>query len=77
VCGKVRFLLLPFAAAREGRPSYCSEPIFSIDLIVADLNAAKSRLESNGVEILADPAPNDSRFFIRDPDGLVIEVMAA
>ena len=76
-CGEVRFLLLPFAASRESRPSYCSEPVFSIDLIVTDLDAARHHLESSGVEILSDPAPSDSRIFIRDPDGLVIEVIAA
>jgi hypothetical protein len=41
------------------------------------LDAAKQHLESNGVEILTDPSPDDSRFFIRDPDGLVIEVIRA
>jgi len=76
-CGGVRFLLLPFATSREEHPSYCSEPVFSIDLIVDDLDAAKNHLESNGVEIMSDPAPNDSRILIRDPDGLVIEVIRA
>ena len=74
-CGETRFVLLPFAGPREERPSYCLEPAFSIDLIVADLDAAKQHLDSNGVEILSDPSPDDSRLFIRDPDGLVIEVI--
>lgn len=74
-CGDSRFLLLPFATPRQERPAYCSEPTFSIDLMVADLDAAKVHLESRGVEILSEPAPNDRRFFIRDPDGLVLEVI--
>lgn len=76
-CGAFRFLLLPFAAPRKEHPTYCSEPTFSIDLIVADLETAKNDLESKGINILSDPAPNDHRFFIRDPDGLIIEVIRA
>ncbi len=74
-CGDVRFLLLPFAVARTDTPAYGAEPCVSVDLVVDDLTAARTRLAAAGVAILSDPAPDDVRFFIRDPDGLVLEVM--
>jgi catechol 2,3-dioxygenase-like lactoylglutathione lyase family enzyme len=75
-CGGVRFLLLPFAAPRPELPPYCSEPTYSIDIVVSDLEAAMTYMQSHGVTIMNDPPPNDRRFFIRDPDGLPLEVVA-
>ena len=74
-CDDTFFLLLPFAAPRPEVPAYCSEPAYSIDIVVSDLEAAMKHFESSKVMIMDDPAPSDQRFFIRDPDGLPIEVV--
>ena len=74
-CGTSRFLLLPLAGGSRRPAKYCSEPSFSIDLVVSDLQKAKEYFESEGVEIDKDYPPNEDRFFIRDPDGLVLEVV--
>lgn len=74
-CGDTRFLLLPLAGNARRPPKYCSEPCFSIDLVVSDLRHAMEHFESEGVEIDKDYPPSEERFFIRDPDGLVLEVI--
>ena len=76
-CGGTKFLLLPFANARSQIPDYCSEPTVSFDLLVPDLERAMVYLKKCGVRIMDAPSPNERRFFIRDPDGLVIEVIKA
>lgn len=74
-CGDAKFLLLPFARDSRQPAKYCSEPCFSIDLIVPDLQKAKQYLESEQVEIDMDFPPSEERFFIRDPDGLILEII--
>lgn len=74
-CGDSRFLLLPFAEGSRRPPKYCSEPCVSLDLVVPDLERAREYFESEGVEIDKDYPPNEERFFMRDPDGLVVEVI--
>jgi catechol 2,3-dioxygenase-like lactoylglutathione lyase family enzyme len=74
-CGEAKFLLLPFAEVSRRPAKYCSEPCFSVDLVVSDLQKTKEYLESKGVEIDKDYPPNEERFFVRDPDGLVLEVI--
>jgi catechol 2,3-dioxygenase-like lactoylglutathione lyase family enzyme len=45
-------------------------------LLVNDMDHIKERLRSAGVDILPDeqPAPNNPRFFVRDPGGNRIEI---
>lgn len=76
-CDGVRFLLLPFAERNEERPAYCSVPAISVDLVVEDLDAARTYLAAKDVDIVDEPHDNDGCFFIRDPDGLVFEVVQA
>jgi len=76
VCCETKFLLLPVATSRKP-PKYCLEPCFSIDLVVPDLEKTKRLFESEGVEFIKEFPPNEERFFIRDPDGLVLEVIQA
>ena len=76
-CGDAKFLLIPVAADARRPPKYCSEPCFSIDVVVSDLRQARKHFESEGVELDKDYPPNEERFFIRDPDGLVLEVIQA
>lgn len=72
----VPFLLLPFAQPNNERPVYMSVPAISIDLVVADLGVARSFLSSKNVEII-DDSQDEGCFFIRDPDGLVLEIVQA
>lgn len=74
-CGETKFLLLPIASTARKPPKYCTEPTFSVDLLVPDLQAAKKLLESKGVDFVEEISPNEERFFIRDPDGLVLEII--
>lgn len=73
-CGDVRVLLLAVATSGEIMP-YCSNPEISIDLMVDDLLEAYRHLTDHGATIVSEFEPNSDRFFIRDPDGLVFEVI--
>ena len=72
----VGFLLLAVATRERSREPYASAPEISIDILVDDLVEARRHFERHGVEIVLDPPPNDRRFFVRDPDGNVVEVIA-
>lgn len=74
-CGETKFLLLPFAGSPRKPPKYCAEASFSVDLLVSDLQATKKFFESEGVDFVKEVSPNEERFFIRDPDGLVLEII--
>ena len=74
-CQGSRFLLLPFAKPAPERKAYCKEPAISFDLIVDDLGAAYDYFKQNKVEFEMEPEVEGSYFFIRDPDGLVIEIV--
>ncbi len=76
-CGGTRFLLLPFAEPKEERLAYGSVPTISVDLIVDDLDAARAYLAAKGVDMIDEPPGDDGCFFIRDPDGLVLEIVQA
>lgn len=73
-CGDVKLLLLAVAGPGQIQP-YCSKPEISIDLLVDDLQEAYIHLTSYGVKFVSEFEPNSDRFFIRDPDGLVFEVI--
>ena len=74
-CGGVGFLSM--AVTDMARPifPYCATPEFSIDLLVEDLNATYAHLQFHKVTFVSEWEPNATRFFIRDPDGLVFEVI--
>jgi hypothetical protein len=57
------------------REQYCSMPSISFDLLVDDIAKARKFLQEKKVEFDAEWKPDSTRFFIRDPDGLVIEVI--
>jgi catechol 2,3-dioxygenase-like lactoylglutathione lyase family enzyme len=73
--GNTHILLLPAANSLSPREPYCTAPTFSLDLIVDDIEEAFKYLRKNRVEFETDWEPGSSRFFIRDPDGLVLEVI--
>ncbi len=70
------FLLLPFAS--EGRPSasYCSRAEISFDLLADDLGASFRYLQGHGVRFESEYQEGKPGFFIKDPDGLIIEIVA-
>ena len=74
-CGNVKFLLLGVAELARKQLPYCTSPEFSLDLLVPDLREARRRFESANVTFIAEFPPSNDRFFIRDPDGLVIEII--
>jgi len=74
-CGGALFLLLPFARTILDRKPYCEEPAVTFDLHVEDLNAAFDYFKENSVEFEKEPESDGDYFFIRDPDGLVIEIV--
>jgi catechol 2,3-dioxygenase len=74
-CGAARLLLLPFAREPRTISAYCSSPEFSIDLMVEDVAVAHDHLRSQGVIFASDWQAGKESFFIRDPDGLVFEVI--
>lgn len=76
-CGNQSFLLLPFA--RQARPQlpYILSPEFSFDLLVDDLEAASKHLEEHGVYFDEPYRDGANSLIIRDPDGMIIEVIQA
>ena len=74
-CGETEFLLLPVAKSESDRPPYCSVATFSVDILMTDITEAVEHLRAAGVEFVSEWHPGDSHFFIRDPDGLVLEVI--
>jgi catechol 2,3-dioxygenase-like lactoylglutathione lyase family enzyme len=76
MCGPQSFLLLAITPAKEAVP-YCSEPSFSIDLYVDDIEAAVSHFKDKNVTVAREYDPEQKSIFVRDPDGLVFEVIEA
>ncbi len=74
-CGDMYVLLLPVANSPHPREPYCSTATISFDLIVENIEDAFKYLQENNVDIETEWKPGSSRFFIRDPDGLVLEVI--
>jgi catechol 2,3-dioxygenase-like lactoylglutathione lyase family enzyme len=74
-CGGRLYLLLPVAARPAGSPPYCAQPEFSMDLMVADIEAAAAYLRDHQVTFVRAWHPGAVSFIIRDPDGLVWEII--
>lgn len=68
-------LLLPFAQERAAAAPYGRTATFSLDLMVDDIEAAYAYLSGMGVDFAAPWQPGTRRFFLYDPDGLVLEVI--
>ena len=41
---------------------------------ISDLVEAEQKFREAGVEIIPEPSPNSSRFFVRDPGGNLLEI---
>jgi len=75
-CESHRFLLLPVASETARTVPYCSIPTFSVDLMTPDLQAAYEHMESRGVQFERRWILGVRSFIIRDPDGLIWEIIA-
>lgn len=76
-CGETRFLLLPVANSEGDRSPYCSVATISVDILVSDISDAVQHLRAAGVEFALEWTRGASHVFVRDPDGLVLEVIQA
>jgi catechol 2,3-dioxygenase-like lactoylglutathione lyase family enzyme len=74
-CGERPFLLLAVAGSPSTTVPYCTVPAVSFDLNVADIEETVAYLRDHNVVFESDWQPGDSYVFIRDPDGLVIEIV--
>ncbi len=74
-CGGHQYLLLPIAQPIADLPVYGSVPQFSMDLLVADIQAAYKQLKHNGVTFAKNWQEGDIMFVARDPDGLPWEII--
>lgn len=72
--GNQTFALMPVAQILPNRAPYCSVPTISFDLMVSDIRAAYEYLKTHDVTFEKELDGNNNSFFIRDPDGLVIEI---
>lgn len=74
--GNQLFLLLPVAAQDAPAPApYCTVPTYSMDLTVHDLKAAYDYFQQNKVTIERAWKPDAVMFVIRDPDGMLWEII--
>jgi len=69
------FLLLPFASADASPPKYGARPSVSFDLEVSDIEKAYAYFRDAKVAFERNLEPGGDHFFVRDPDGTVIEIV--
>jgi catechol 2,3-dioxygenase-like lactoylglutathione lyase family enzyme len=69
------FLLLAVAISPPMEVAYCEVPVISFDLLVGDIEEAVSHFNDHGVQFESPWSKEDSHVFIKDPDGLVIEII--
>ena len=70
-----KFLLVPIAFKKVTDEPYCSKAQISFDLYVKDIKKAYNYFKEKNVKFEKDLTEGKDHFFIRDPDGLVIEIM--
>ena len=69
------FLILPFAKTDVNSEKYCEKSQVSFDLYLEDVESAYNYFKEKNIRIEQDLNKSKDCFFIRDPDGLVIEIM--
>ena len=74
-CDGARLLLLAVATTGREPTPYCQMAEFSLDVLVEDLDAARRDCEQAGVRFVTGFPATAERFFIHDPDGLVVEII--
>ncbi|MCB0713761.1 MAG: VOC family protein [Ignavibacteriae bacterium] len=73
--GERTYLLLPLATEERPEHPYCSTPEFSLDLYVENVSEAYTYLKESGVTFARHWEEGKPSCIIRDPDGLVVEVI--
>lgn len=73
--GDDRLLLLPYAKAPAESEDYYAHARISFDLLTDDLAATVAWLEEQGVELVETFDPSAGYAIIRDPDGLLVEIV--
>ena len=75
-CSTHLFLLLPVAGTAAEIVPYCSTPTFSVDLVTSDIEATFNYMERQHVQFERRWELGKRSFIIRDPDGLIWEIIA-
>ncbi len=73
-CGNRPILLLPFAEQPAAAAPYGKQATISFDLLVDDIEAVVTHLQRHNVQF-EKPLQQDRHVFIRDPDGLILEII--
>ena len=74
-CADRPFLLLAVAKSAPATTAYCAVPTISFDLQVDDIKEAVSHFQVHTVTFETPWREGDTYVFIKDPDGLVIEIL--
>jgi catechol 2,3-dioxygenase-like lactoylglutathione lyase family enzyme len=74
-CSDNTYLLLPVAKQSADENDYCYKSEFSMDLMVEDLEHAYQYLDAHQVTFVRRWQSDAVSFIIRDPDGLVWEII--
>lgn len=74
-CGQQLVLLLPVAETPAPTAPYCQMATLSADLLVDDLEAAYHHLRHHHVQFELEWQADAASFILRNPDGLVWEVL--
>lgn len=74
-CRDRNFLLRSGSHLSQSGESYGDRSGLSFDIIVMDIEEFFKHCQQHKVDIVKYPSSDNSHFFIRDPDGLVIEVL--
>lgn len=74
-CADRPFLLLAVAKAPLSEAEYCEFPAVSFDLLVRNIEETVNYFRDHGVEFESPWNEKDPYVFIKDPDGLVIEIV--
>ena len=74
-CQGRQYLLLPVAKVSAADSPYCYQSEFSMDLMVKNIEAAARYLREKRVTFEREWRAGDVSFIIRDPDGLVWEII--
>jgi catechol 2,3-dioxygenase-like lactoylglutathione lyase family enzyme len=68
-------LLLPIAEEPAGGDPFGSVAEFALAFLADDIERAHAYLAEHGVEMAGEWQPGERRFYVRDPDGLMVELV--
>ena len=74
-CGEQQVLLLPFAKEKVADVTYCHRATISFDLYTDHIDAAYQHFINHGAEFAKEQDKSGDYFFVKDPDGNVLEIV--